>query len=175
MQIIAACYCYLSYLPTSSLSSWLECKFHRKDDQLWSLFLPEHLAGHSTCTRMTNVTAQNTWPNDALSVLSPQLGWSGLAMAPQPLFYQRLSTLVPGAFGCLVLQSSSPLPMCHEIVTAQVCTLCTLTLCACALHTEEEDVDNFTPTASFPLLAGLRAVGGLDDDELPPSLCPGML
>ena len=35
-------------------------------------------------------------------------------------------------------------------------------------------MDNFTPTASFPL-AGLRAVGGLDDDELPPSICLGML
>ena len=137
MQIIATCYCYLSYLPTSSLSSWLECKFHRKDDQLWSLFLPEHLAGHSICTRMTNVTAQNAWPNDALSVLlSPQLGWSGLATAPQPLFYHRLSMLVPGAFGCLVLQSSSPLPTCCEIVTAQVCWVPVHadSVCLCSAH-----------------------------------------
>ena len=136
MQLITACY-YLSYLLTSSLSSWLECKFHRKEDQLWSLFLPEHLAGHSTCARMTSVTAPNAWPNGALSVLlPPQLGWSGPAPAPQPLFHHRLPMLIPGAFGCLVLQSSSPLPACREIVRAQVCwvPVHTDSVCLCFAH-----------------------------------------
>lgn len=53
-------------------------------------------------------------------LLPPQLSWSRPATASQPLFHHRLPTLIPGAFGGLVLQWSSPLRTCREIVTAQV-------------------------------------------------------